>query len=249
MREVSRRVKFRVKRQLQLLSRELSSIFKGEGDHAFDRERAFTAIYQNHAWGRDDGGFYSGVGSRGEVADGYVRELTKLLTQMKRESDGNLVVVDIGCGDFHVGKRLIDNVPGIEYIGCDIVEELVSSHNLAFAGPMVSFKKLDIVRESPPEGNVYLVRQVLQHLSNDEIAKALRHLSGKTVIVTESHPTKQAGPSNPDKITGQDVRFDWWTGIGGSVQLSLPPFNKRTSELFRLQVQANEILITEQVLP
>lgn len=242
-------LKFRTKNNVQILGKRLSQLFKNDSEIAEERARTFRNVYRTNSWGHDGSEFYSGVGSRGEMADSYVKEIVPFLTQMKQENGGKLAVVDIGCGDFHVGRNLVNSVPGITYVGCDIVDDLINAHTKKFSRSTVSFTRLDIVCEEPPQGDVYLIRQVLQHLSNDEIGRALSNLRGKIIIVTESHPVVRTGSPNPDKVTGKDVRFHWWTGIGGSVELSQPPFNRISTELFRLQVSSNEVLVTEKLVP
>jgi Glycosyltransferase sugar-binding region containing DXD motif len=213
------------------------------------RRKTFQDAYKRNLWGKDSHSqFYSGAGSRGEAAQIYVERMVELLQQHATELGRPLTVVDLGCGDFQIGSALMARLPDFTYIGCDIVPELVAYNNKTYANERVSFQRIDIVASSPPEGDVCLVRQVLQHLSNAEIAGVLPRLNQKFVYVTEGHPVERTGPANPDKVTSFDVRFDWRTGRGRGVELGLPPYELTTQETFRASVPPNEIIVTERLL-
>lgn len=189
------------------------------------RRETFQDIYAQGFWGKDTNlRFCSGVGSRGPVATTYVAAIRSEIESLRRELQLPVRIVDIGCGDFVVGSNLLINTPDI-YIGCDIVPELIDYNKTLSQSERISFHQLDAVVDTLPEADVYLVRQVLQHLNNSDISAILGKLRGKTcVYVTEGHPIKIAGPVNPDKPTGHDVRFDWRTGIGRGVELDEEPF-------------------------
>lgn len=64
-----------------------------------------------------------------------------------------------------------------------------------------------------------VVRQVLQHLSNDQITRVLKRLQPfKTAIVAEHHPARLLRP-NLDKHTGADTRIEFDSGV----YLEYPP--------------------------
>lgn len=215
----------------------------------YRRRRVFREAYKNNVWGSDTRSqFFSGVGSRGDAVEAYVRGMTRLLEQHASELGRPLRVVDLGCGDFEVGQALLARVPDLTYIGCDIVPELVAHHTRAYANERISFRQLDIVADPLPEADVCLVRQVLQHLSNAEIMRFLRRASYKYLYVTEGQPAVRGGPVNPDKATNADIRFDWSKGRGRGVELDKPPYCLATREMFRVHAHPTEIIITEQIL-
>jgi len=149
-------------------------------------------------------------------------------------------VVDLGCGDFSVGRQLLEHVRAMNYVGCDIVPELIRVHAASVDDPRVSFRQLDIVTGELPEGDICLVRQVLQHLSNADIGRVLDKLAKyPAVYITEGYPLTLEGPPNPDKLTGPGVRWDWRTGRGRGIELDLPPFDLRVQEVCR--VASNEL--------
>jgi len=214
------------------------------------RREVFETVYRDKLWGADGGSpdFFSGAGSRGALAERYVSEMAKLLRAHQEEAGRPLTVVDIGCGDFHVGHALVRAVDGITYVGCDIVPAVVERNSARYASDRVSFRALDIVTDTPPKGDICLVRQVLQHLSNSDIAAALSHLEAfDTVYVTEHQPVQMSGPPNPDKTAGADVRFDWELGVGRGVELGESPYSRQTETVFTSFAPPVTLLVTERV--
>ena len=218
------------------------------GDRAY-RRFVFGKIYAGGLWGGDGTSeFYSGDGSRGEVARHFVKEMAELLRGAQQALGRPITIVDLGCGDFEVGKALLAELPEATYVGCDVVATLVARNNATYGSDRVSFRQLDIVTDPLPPGDVCLVRQVLQHLSNVEIGKFLKRARYERLYVTEGEPIHRLGPTNPDKPVGQTIRFDWITGTGGSVELDKPPFNMRTEEVIRSQIPGHEMIVTRRVI-
>ena len=214
------------------------------------RQRIFQTVYEQREWGGEPGSaFFSGEGSRGRPAQVYAAQMAKVLQGHTAELGHPPTIIDLGCGDFEVGRALVERLPGATYIGCDIVPELVAHNDKRFANERVSFRKLDMVTDPLPDGDVCLVRQVLQHLSNAEILAVLQKLKHRYVYVTEGHPTQLVGPVNPDKSAGGDVRFDWRRGFGRGVQLDHPPFNRPTEEVFRVAASPRETIVTDRLAP
>lgn len=181
----------------------------------------FTRVYADNQWGGEEGEFCSGQGSDERFAAPYVALVAPFLRAKAGELGRRVVVVDLGCGDFRVGGRLVGD--HVSYIGVDVVPALVDRNARAFGGEHVDFRCLDIVDDPLPEGDVCLLRQVLQHLSNAQILAVLDKLSQYDhVFVTEHQPAEPEGfTPNLDKPHGADVR---WIDQS-SLYLELPPFN------------------------
>jgi SAM-dependent methyltransferase len=212
------------------------------------RRQTFQDVYSRKLWGSDGASeFFSGVGSNGPAAEIYVNQMSLLLAEHANELGRPLRVVDIGCGDFRIGRALVERLPWLTYVGCDIVPELIAHNTAQYANDRISFQRLDAVCEPLPDGDVCLVRQVLQHLSNADILAVLERLKYPVVYVSEGQPAEQFGAVNPDKSVGADVRFDWRTGRGRGVELNQPPYDLNTQEVFRVHVTANEVVVTERV--
>jgi SAM-dependent methyltransferase len=216
---------------------------------ALHRRRTFQAIYKNNHWGSDEAAsFYSGAGSRGEVVDIYVERMSFIIRQHQRELRRSVRVLDLGCGDFTVGRQLTERIPEMSYIGCDIVPELIQHHAETEANSRISFRRLDIVTDDLPNADVVLARQVLQHLPNADVECILRKL-GKyhAAYITEGQPATAEGPFNPDKPIGSGMRFNWQTGHGRGLEFDKPPFNRFVREICRTTSTPLGQIVTFQV--
>lgn len=190
----------------------------------------FAEIYEKNVWGGEKGEFYSGEGSTEKYSEKYAAAVTKFI----RENDIKSVV-DLGCGDFRVASKFVAG--DFRYIGCDIVPSLVEHLNRNFANENNEFRCVNIVEDRLPDGDLCLIRQVLQHLSNAEIEKILRKTGKyKYLIVTEHYPhPKVAAVPNLDIPHGDSMRlfFD------SAVYLDKPPFDLPNVKLL-LDVEAEE---------
>ena len=214
------------------------------------RRQIFRDIYKNKLWGGEaQSKYFSGWGSRGDAAKIYIERIPEILRHHAVELGRPARVIDLGCGDFTVGRALVAALPDMVYVGCDIVPELIAHNIKSYADERVSFRQLDIVSDPLPAGDVCLVRQVLQHLSNAEIMRFLQRVSYKYIYVTEGQPDEATGPFNPDKTTDSDVRFDWRTPGGRGVELNAPPYCLTTQEIFRVSVPPYGMIITWRVFP
>ena len=195
---------------------------------------AFSAIYESHAWGsRPDRPFCSGNGSVREDAVGPYCEMIRAVIE------GNNIkrMVDLGCGDFGVGSRLTR--PDVHYVGVDVVPDLISYNRERFGSPSVEFRCLNIIEDQLPPGDLCLVRQVLQHLSNRQIQKTLKSLSHYRYVIVTEHVYSGAGlRRNLDKPHGPGIRLPKRSGVF----LESPPFNCPAKVVLEVQLAENEIL-------
>jgi SAM-dependent methyltransferase len=207
---------------IRMMSRQLRWMAIEARDKKRQTEDVFTEIYSENLWGQrspfadKEFPFYSGPGSDDETVKpylDYVRAFIKL-QDVK-------AVVDLGCGDFRVGSRIAGET--IRYTGVDIVEPLIRANQEKFGNDHVEFRCLNIITDDLPSGDLCLVRQVLQHLSNAQISQILSKLRRfRWVIITEGWPGR-AGTFKPnrDKAQGREARLVWNSGV----VLSEPPFN------------------------
>jgi SAM-dependent methyltransferase len=194
----------------------------------------FRKIYRKQVWGRNGDRFYSGPGSHGPASDLYCSTVIDFIRE-----NGIRSVVDCGCGDFAVGKRIVDATE-VQYVGVDVVPELIQHHRRKFQSPRVTFVCANIIADELPVADLYLVRQVLQHLTNDEIATVLRRLSGlPKVLITEDVPTNPTC-FNHDMTHGPEVRSDF----GSGVYVDQPPFSLHAKEIARFQLSDTCFLTT-----
>ncbi len=169
---------------------------------------AMAQVYEKGLWGRGDSDFYSGEGSHHpDLVVPYIKAVTEFLQSLKEPP----VVVDLGCGDFNVGKQLLPFTK--KYIAVDIVEDLIGYNKTQFQADNLEFHCLDIATDDLPKGDVAVLRQVLQHLSNTEIQQILPKLKQyKYVILTEHIPEGDFTP-NMDIVSGQGTRLKKGSGV------------------------------------
>ncbi len=183
--------------------------------HARNRHRTteavFTEIYQKNIWGGEPGTFCSGTGSRDSaVVEPYIESMKR---ELGRIGAAHLTAVDLGCGDYSIGARLSASCG--HYIGIDVVRALVDHNNARFGNDRVLFHHIDIVRDELPAGDICFVRQVLQHLSNDQIVTVLAKLHQyRYVFITEHLPSPdRLVQKNMDKPHGGDIRVSSGSGV------------------------------------
>jgi len=182
-------------------------------------EDVFTGIYSKNSWGGASGSFFSGAGSHeativGPYVEGVKRELERI-------GASSMTVVDLGCGDFSVGG-LIASECG-RYVGVDIVKPLIDHNCKIFGSSSVSFVHANMVTDDLPDGDVCFVRQVFQHLSNDQILAVLPKLDRyRCSFVTEHQPSEtHLRRPNVDKPHGAGIRARQRSGVF----LDQQPFN------------------------
>ena len=185
---------------------------------AWPTKKAMEQVYDLKLWGAGASSFYSGEGSHHpEIVAPYVEAVAAFLSSFEQP----LVVCDLGCGDFNIGSKLVPYAQ--RYIGVDIVAALIEHNKATFKNEQLSFECIDIATDALPKGDCVLLRQVLQHLSNREIASVVGKLvSFKYVILTEHLPEGDFEP-NQDIISGQGTRLKKNSGV----QLLMPPFDMK----------------------
>lgn len=181
----------------------------------------FDHIYQHNIWGKGDGlVVHSGPGSDPLVTAPYVEAVRGFIA-----ARGITSLVDLGCGDFRVGAQLL--TPGLRYYGVDIVSRVIEVNTKTHATPAVTFMCLDAISEELPRADLCLIREVLQHLSNDQIARILHRCRAfHYVIVTES-------VAAPDRFTTPNVNIghgpNTRADIGSGVVVNAPPFDEHVT--------------------
>jgi len=181
-------------------------------------EDIFSEIYKKNFWGRKKNNvFYSGPGSHDfSIVDQYVFFLKEYFSNKKINT-----IVDLGCGDYNIGKQIFSI--GKKYIGCDIVEELINYNNKNYGSDNITFKNINIIIDNLPDGDVCIIRQVFQHLSNNQIATVLKKLyKYRYIVITEHLPLQEFEP-NLDKLCGPYTRCDMEVKSGIVIEKS--PFN------------------------
>jgi SAM-dependent methyltransferase len=194
----------------------------------------FTKIYRTKEWGDNGKPFFSGEGSHGPVIDEYCASVIQFIRDRQIRT-----VVDLGCGDFTVGRK-IGKDTGIFYTGVDVVPELIEHHKTTVHEPNFNFLCADVTRDPLPAGDLCLIRQVFQHLSNEEIASILARLGSYPFILVSEEVPIHGGQFNRDKPHGPDVRGFY----GSGVYVEQPPFSIPARELWRIPLTPYSLLRT-----
>ena len=182
---------------------------------------AMDQVYKMNLWGENESKFYSGYGSHDpEIVMPYLHAVIAFLKSFKTP----LVVCDLGCGDFNVGRQLVQHSK--QYKAVDIVDDLIEHNKQKYKADNLEFYCLDIAVDDLPPGDCVLLRQVLQHLSNAEVQRIVNKLADYNyVILTEHLPHGDFIP-NKDIISGQGIRLKKKSGL----DLLTPPFNLQIKE-------------------
>jgi SAM-dependent methyltransferase len=184
-------------------------------------EQIFSEIYESGAWGGEPGTYSSGSGSHERLNNSYI-DLVLSLIQTEKVSR----VVDLGCGDFRVGRRIIGH--GAAYVGCDVVPGVIERVAKAFSCGGVEFKTIDIVSDPLPPGDLCIIRQVFQHLANNNISAVLQKTRDyRLVLITDEQVRRDDASSNVDILPFHGTRRVFGQGL----RLERPPFCEKIDVL------------------
>ena len=133
----------------------------------------FSKIYNDSYWGKG-----SGDGSDPKKVVKYISLIEDFIKRNKLNS-----VVDLGCGDWQFSNLIKFN--NINYLGIDVVESVVENNNKKYSTDNITFEKLKSYNEIP-KADLLLVKDVLQHLPQEEVKKIIDNLFSnyKFIIVT-----------------------------------------------------------------
>lgn len=177
--------------------------------------RAFSAIYERNTWGAG-----SGVGSMREHVQPYVVMLQRFLRDYEIAS-----VVDLGCGDWQFAQ-LID-WGGVQYLGLDVVEDVVEANRAKFATDSIDFDVARFGKPLPP-ADLVVCKDVLQHLP----------------LAFVSHYLSEFRKRYEHVLVTNDVYPDEWTnveiaaGAGRAIRPDLEPFCESCTLVLEWEISA-----------
>jgi hypothetical protein len=174
------------------------------------RSEVFSSIYRDNGW--NDPESRSGHGSRMEET----RVVRSVLPDLLRQLDVR-TFLDAPCGDLNWMRHV--ELGAIDYIGADIVPELIADNTRRFSGvtgpggTRYRFQLLDIVAEPIPRADLILCRDCLVHLSLQDASSALRNFvaSGSRYLLATTFISQD---------THTDIIIGWHR-----LNLQLPPFS------------------------
>lgn len=207
---------------LRRLSRRVKAFVRGRRNRRLSAQEVFTKVYAEGLWGGEPGTFFSGPGSNDEAGKPYADFVTSFIAEHNVRH-----VVDLGCGDFRVGRLIAK--PGLLYTGVDVVKPLIEENQRRHGSQTVCFVQADIANDALPDGDLCLIREVFQHLSNAQVSVILAKLTRyRYALITEVHPDDLSHYTiNRDKAHGATSRLAHFSVL----HLDAPPFNVSRARL------------------
>jgi len=187
----------------------------GVGPHTEALQATFSQIYGEETWTDKLPDMpRSGRGSLYERSKSVVQFIE---TAIDRGDVGS--IVDIGCGDLTYMSKITQIVEGtVTYTGYDIVPSLVAEHQRLDWG---DFRFGDATAPGfRADGDLVIVKDVLFHLTDDQVDAALKNLAASTwkfLLVTST-----------DNESNEGRAFDRWHYA--PLNLLLPPYGFAPSE-------------------
>jgi SAM-dependent methyltransferase len=166
----------------------------------------FSKIYKENYWVYGES--VSGTGSDINQTNVIIVELEKLFQEFDIRS-----ILDAPCGDFNWMDQV--NLNRIEYVGIDIVEDLISLNKSNYKDKIgVEFRTGNIITDDLPKVDLILCRDCLVHFSFADIQTTLSNFkrSGSKYLLTSSFI---------DHKNNKDISTGFWRPIN----LSSPPFD------------------------
>lgn len=148
---------------------------------SLDTKSKFTEIYRNNLWNNEES--RSGGGSTLNRTVNIRIGLQELLKELGIKS-----ICDAGCGDFNWMKTV--ELKSVAYVGIDIVSDLIATNKEKYQGKNIKFIDMDIIRDDLPTVDLILCREVLFHLSCQDVSTAIRNFkrSGSNYLLATHYP-------------------------------------------------------------
>lgn len=150
------------------------------------RKDHFEKIYNKQLWGKH-GSTLSGRGSSDAFTNNDSGFISKIITEKRVQS-----IVDV-CGDFAWQHKFLKNYDG-DYLGVDISPSCLGRIPKSKKSTKVNFKQLDICHDKIPNSDLFICRDVLFHLSHNDILKfftLLKESRTKWLIATSFMHSEQ----------------------------------------------------------
>lgn len=182
---------------------------------ANDRVDFFARVYHKNLWGSVES--RSGQGS--ELArTKHLRECLPILFNHLKIAR----FLDLPCGDFHWMQHV--DLTGVDYIGADIVPDIVAANQARYGNPSRRFMLLDIVQDLLPAVEMLFTRDCLIHFSNDLALQAQRNIARSNIqyFCTSALDTRIYNPATPNvdlERTQHGVNFEY-----RPINFLMPPY-------------------------
>ncbi|MBS3992345.1 MAG: class I SAM-dependent methyltransferase [Bacteroidetes bacterium] len=168
-------------------------------------KETFSYIYKKNHWAGKES--ISGKGSDLTQTATIIKEIPKVLNKYSIKT-----FLDVPCGDFNWAQYI--KLGSCNYIGGDIVDELISKNKSLFKHENITFKVLNLVEDKLPEADLLMSRDCFVHLSYNNIFKAINNIksSNCTYLLATT-------------FTNRALNFDTVNGHWRTLNLEIDPFN------------------------
>jgi SAM-dependent methyltransferase len=206
---------------IQTVKRYISDILNRKRSN----KEIFSKIYDNHQWGGEgQENFYSGEGTYFKDVQIYIDTVSDFIKENNIKT-----VCEIGCGDFNVTGELLKKVE-VNYTGLDVVPSLIEHLTENFSTESIQFSCVDAASTNAkiPDVEMCIIRQVLQHLSNENILKILENIRHIPNLLITEHVPVRPGEFNGDKVTNGYIRLQ--NKIPSGIYFDKAPFSRKIKE-------------------
>lgn len=187
-----------------------------------DYETKFNLIYKTNYW--SDKESVSGSGSNKIQTLNVIKNINKIIDDYNIKS-----IFDAPCGDFNwmnylLKERTKSNKQNIQYLGADIVQDLILNLKRKYSTQNINFISFDIISKNFPNSELFICRDCFIHFSNKDINKTISNFLEskiKYILITDS-------------IVDDDFEnYEIKTGEYRKLDLTKKPFDFPKNHLFQ----------------
>lgn len=187
-----------------------------------DYKKKFKLIYNTNYWSDKDS--VSGSGSNKTQTLNAIDNINKILDDYNIKS-----ILDAPCGDFNwmddlLKERINLKKKEIQYLGADIVQDLILNLKKKYSTQNINFISFDIISENFPNVDLLICRDCLIHFSNQDIDRTIINFLDskiKYILVTDSI------------VDDSFENYEIETGEFRKLDLTKKPFNLPKNHLFQ----------------
>lgn len=99
------------------------------------------------------------------------------------------------------------NLSSVNYLGLDIVQEIVDNNNRLYSKANIRFAQHDIISNIPPVADLVICRDLLFHLTNDQQVAVINNFRAANIryIITTTYPWVTAN----NDLTKEEKAAQW----------------------------------------
>lgn len=169
----------KLKRYFRILAERIKNKFIENRLDKLSGEEKFSLIYRTQYWLGFNKGSLSGSGSGFDETHKIRINLPIFLQKYQINT-----ILDLPCGDFYWMSKV--DLGNINYLGGDIVSDIIEENKLKYSNEKCSFTKLNLLEDSLPTVDLIFTRDCFVHLSNDQVLIAIQNIkrSGSKYFLT-----------------------------------------------------------------